>query len=270
MRLTRFGFFAALALHSACAREHARGDVAAQDAGRAPLPEPEQLDYAHDDGTCINEGDPLSPLAARRVVMLDESQSYKGQVHARGHDSAYSGTVERLELRTPEEEIEELQLYTPLDGYRSAILSTGDRTLRLVSRTQSLGLRKGMSVNVVERYVDNIVLSFDYRLTLESDGEVVYHYEFGAFIEDLRLPDQLQAERVDVLCDSSGNFGGELSSLRISNREGKSIVLEPGQARTLGDYDIYLWNALYPLEGHPTLAGFDNRTAITEIAVVRR
>jgi hypothetical protein len=56
----------------------------------------------------------------------------------------------------------------------------------------------------------------------------------------------------------------------VSNDEGDSIVLEPGQARTLGDFDVYLWAALYPSAGQRALAGIDTPSSIVEIAAVRR
>jgi len=191
----------------------------------------------------------------------------------RSRDAAYEGTVEQLEYPLPTGLAEELFLHEiseDTSAYRSARLTVGGETARLVARTRSLGLREGVELEAFESSRPNIFVSSDKQLTIRSHDETVFHYHRGAFHDELPFPDALRVEREERLCHLQTLGAGDVYSLRITNRDGESIVLAPGQARSLGDFDIYLWMALYPVEGQTTLSAIDAPTAINEIAIVRR
>jgi hypothetical protein len=127
-----------------------------------------------------------------------------------------------------------------------------------------------MKFEALESSRPNISVSSDQQLTIRRYGETMFHYHRGAFHDELPFPDELRVAREDRLCHLQTLRGGDVYSLRITNRAGESIVLAPGQARSLGDFDIYLWIALYPVDGQTTLSGIDSPTAINEFAIVRR
>lgn len=242
------------------------------------LPLPETTWFRLEQPNCF-PNDPDALMAWRLTCCghvhwkTDHLLARKDKRSGRSRDAEYEGKVEQLDHPLPAGLAEELSLHEiseDTSAYRSARLTVGGETARLVARTRSLGLREGMEFEAFQSSRPNIFVSSDRQLTIRSHDETMFHYHLGAFHEELPFPDELRVEREDRLCHLQTLGGGDVYSLRITNRDGESIVLAPGQARSLGDFDIYLWMALYPVEGQTTLSGIDSPTAVNEIAIVRR
>ena len=238
----------------------------------AALPEPAAIDLTQPGAPCDPAAeDVLELLDPRRVALHGETDAWRSLENRSPDDvDRYSGTVELVEDKLSPSDIERLQIRLLGEKYLAATLNIDGVRLWLIGEMRSLGVQAGQSFVAESSRRREQGWNWDTRLTLTSEGETVLHYEYAGFPEDLRLPDDMRAEREEFLCYRDGLSGGDLYSLRVTNAVGESVVLRPGQAGSLGDYDVYMWVALYPQDGYPTLNGTDTRTAITEIAAARR
>ena len=264
-----------LLLASACASEHTpdEGAVKSNETALAPWPEPTATDPKWPGQDCDQGDRAINELLVEQRAWLHDPDTLGHTTRPDSHtrELAYEGSVEQLEHPLPDGLAKALRVDpTAASAYRAARLRVGDGTFHLVAKTRSLGLRKGM--RFVAQTSDRRHQGFytDYRMRIHSGDETVLHYEHSALPENTRLPDGLHVERERRLCGLDVPAGGDLYSLRFHDREGESVVLRPGQAASLGDYDVYLWVALYPAPGARALNGIDAREALTELMVVRR
>ena len=262
---TLLAVFATLTFSAACATESARQTEL------APLPAPKSGDLRAPGGICEKEfltQDALFDVTVKFLGNEARGQSVRGENNV--HIIDYAGSVEALEDPVSAEIEEELSRQRPQRELRAAVLNVDGKTLRLVTSIRSLGLREGMHFEARETY--RVVGGFGegpQSLTFRSSGEPVLYHERNEFPEDLSPPEGLKIERAEVLCYQSF-IGGDLYSMRISNEAGQSIVLHPLQAGSLGDYDIYLWVAIYPAGTATVLRALDAPAAITALTIVRR
>jgi hypothetical protein len=268
---------------AACSAED---HVAAAEVTEEPLSEPEPVELTEPGGICYQAEDEIPLLNALPGIDLTVAGEL-GQIVEREGDGStvaeFSGQVldrldqlpdaarqhfnPELDRSTVDKSIRRLREEYPV----AVSFAAKGETHWLAGRTRSLGLRRGMrfDAHVVHRRAGGF--NWDNFLTIRSGGETVLHHVHGSVSpEELELPDGLRAEREQVLCRFGPALAGDQYSLRVSNEAGESIVLAPGQAHTLGDYDVYLWSALYPVEGSLSLAGIDAPNAIVELAVIRR
>ena len=239
----------------------------------APLPEPAPTAPTLPGHDCDQSERAVTELLVQQRAWLHDPASLGHATMPDPHtrEIAYEGSVEQLEHPLPDGLAEALRVDpTATSAYRSARLRVGDETLHLVAKTRSLGLREGMRFVAETSDRTRRWLYTDYRLRIHGADETVLHYEHSALPENVRLPDGMRVEREQPLCLLDVAGGGELYSLRFHNEDGESVVLQPGQVASLGDYDVYLWVALYPAPGANTLNGLDAPEALTELMVVRR
>jgi hypothetical protein len=81
------------------------------------------------------------------------------------------------------------------------------------------------------------------EITIRVGDRVVLYSALEARPEDLHPPTGFSVQVEEALCVSPEICGGYASSLRMGIPGEETIVLEPRQARSLGDYDLHLWNA---------------------------
>jgi hypothetical protein len=277
----RAGLWLALAALGGCGAESHLS--AAEAAATAPLSEPAEIDLTQSGGICDEGPDGLSILRSPPGINLVSDFRRGGRTADQrgGSVQEFSGLVLNLLDELP---AAAAQYFDPSIGpdqiamlvreYAEeypvvACLAVDGTQHYLAGRTRSLGLRAGMTFDA--RLQSQSGWSWHRILTLRSKGETVLHHVSGAILPgEYALPGGLRAEREQLLCNVDVLLGGDVYSLRVSNEAGESIVLLPGQARTLGEYDVYLWAAIYPDDGRQALRGIDAPESIVELAVVRR
>lgn len=265
--------FAVLVALAACATDsHLPSEL-------QPLPEPAEVALAGPDGLCA------------RTVLFDRMDGVRmfgaipeGQVVEQGQGSSvkdFSGTVLQVTNEVSGKAALQLVVGVPNEAkswfqaettsYSVASLSVEGETFYLVARTHSLGLRPGMRFDARRSQRGGIFEDSSRIFTIRSAGEVVWHEEMSTFPpEDFHLPDGVRIAKEKILCHYGDTGAGDVYAMRVTNKADESIVLWPGQGRTLGEYDVYLWGSLFPIEGETKLAGIDAPSSTTAISIARR
>ena len=212
-----------------------------------PLPEPPHIDHFASRGVCDSSrpwssgADKLSLYAPGRM----DRAPYE-----------VTGMVDSVEVIPLE------SWGVPRDvssaNYRRVKITSdrGEYNLDMID-VRGLDFRPGMQLQITRADSPGVWGGGDYRTSVRSGDTILIDHIHTERIDHYTLEGGLVLEDSAELCYNERECYGYVHALRVSDAR-DSVILEPGmtQARSLGDFDIYLWESVFrPSDGPHCIDG---------------